>query len=59
MAQLEALAANKSLAPEVMAGLQSALAAQRGAMGDINKEITLQTPLSTSDRKSTRLNSSH
>ena len=48
MAQLEALAASKSLAPEAIAGLQNALAAQRGAMGDINKEITLQTPLSTS-----------
>jgi hypothetical protein len=46
--QLEALALNKSLAPEALASLQSALAAQRGTMGDINKEITLTNPLSSS-----------
>ena len=45
---LESLAANKSLAPEALASLNTALAAQRGAMGDINKEITLGVPLSTS-----------
>lgn len=45
---LETLAANKSLAPEALASLNSALSAQRGAMGDINKEITLTNPLSTS-----------
>jgi hypothetical protein len=46
--QLEALALNKSLAPEALASLQSALAAQRGTMGDINKEITLTNPLQSS-----------
>jgi hypothetical protein len=46
--QLEQLALNKSLAPEALASLQNALAAQRGTMGDINKEITLTTPLSSS-----------
>ena len=46
--QLEQLALNKSLAPEALASLQNALAAQRGTMGDINKEITLTSPLSTS-----------
>jgi hypothetical protein len=46
--QLEALALNKSLAPEALSSLQNALAAQRGTMGDINKEITLTTPLSSS-----------
>ena len=46
--QLEALVANKSLAPDALASLNNALTAQRGAMGDINKEITLTSPLSTS-----------
>ena len=46
--QMEALVSNKSLSHEVSAQLANALAAQRGAMGDINKEITLQTPLSSS-----------
>jgi hypothetical protein len=45
---LEALATNKSLAPDAMAGLQNALAAQRVAMQDIQKEITTTSPLSTS-----------
>jgi len=45
---LEALASNKSLAPDAMAGLQNALAAQRVAMQDIQKEITTTSPLSTS-----------
>jgi hypothetical protein len=48
VAQLESLAANKSLAPEALASLTQALATQRGAMGDIDKQITLTTPLSTS-----------
>ena len=48
VAALETLAANKSLAPDAMAGLQNALAAQRVAMQDIQKEITLTSPLSTS-----------
>ena len=46
--QLETLAANKSLTPDALASLQTALTAQRGAVGDINKEITLTSPLSTS-----------
>ena len=46
--QIEALTANKSLTPDAVASLNNALAAQRGAVGDINKEITLTSPLSTS-----------
>ncbi len=45
---IETLVANKSLAPDAVAGLQNALAAQRMAMQDIQKEITLTSPLSTS-----------
>jgi hypothetical protein len=48
VAAMEALAISKSLSAEASASLQNALAAQRGAMGDLNKEITLTTPLSTS-----------
>jgi hypothetical protein len=48
LSAMESLAANKSLAPDAMAGLQNALAAQRVAMQDIQKEITLTTPLSSS-----------
>jgi hypothetical protein len=47
-AQLEALVSNKSLTPDVAAGLQNALATQRLAMQDIQKDITLTSPLSTS-----------
>ena len=47
-AALEALVANKSLTADVSAGLQNALAAQRLAMQDIQKDITLTSPLSTS-----------
>jgi hypothetical protein len=47
-AQIEALVANKSLSPDVSAGLQNALAAQRMAMQDMQKDITLTSPLSTS-----------
>ena len=47
-ATLEALVANKSLSPEASSGLQNALAAQRLAMQDIQKDITLTSPLSTS-----------
>jgi hypothetical protein len=47
-AQIEALVANKSLSPDAVASLNNALAAQRGAMGDINKEITLTQPLTSS-----------
>jgi hypothetical protein len=46
--QLEALAANKSLAPDALAGLNNALASQRLAMQEIQKDITLTSPLSTS-----------
>ena len=46
--QLETLAANKSLTPDALASLQTALTAQRGAVGEINKEITLTSPLSSS-----------
>lgn len=46
--QIEALVANKSLTPDAVASLNNALAAQRGAVGEINKEITLTQPLSTS-----------
>jgi hypothetical protein len=45
---LESLAANKSLTADAQAGLQNALAAQRMAMQDIQKEITLTSPLSSS-----------
>lgn len=47
-AAIENLVANKSLAPDAVSGLQNALAAQRMAMQDIQKEITLTSPLSTS-----------
>ena len=46
--QLEALVANKSLAPDALAGLNNALASQRLAMQEIQKDITLTSPLSTS-----------
>ncbi len=45
---MEALVANKSLSAEASAGLSTALAAQRMAMQDIQKEITTTSPLSTS-----------
>jgi len=48
IATLEALAANKSLTGDAMNGLNTALAAQRMAMQDIQKEITLTSPLSSS-----------
>lgn len=44
---MEALVANKSLSPDAAAGLQNALAAQRVALQDIQKDITLTSPLST------------
>jgi hypothetical protein len=46
--QLEQLALSKSLAPDALASLQTALAQQRGATADIAKEITLTSPLSSS-----------
>jgi len=48
LATLEALVANKSLTGDAAAGLNTALAAQRMAMQDIGKEITLTSPLSSS-----------
>ena len=48
LAQLEALAASKSLTPDALAGLNNALASQRVAMQEIQKDITLTSPLSTS-----------
>jgi hypothetical protein len=45
---IEGLVANKSLSPEASASLQNALASQRLAMQDIQKDITLTSPLSTS-----------
>jgi len=45
---LEALATNKSLSPDAVGALNSALASQRLAMQDIQKDITLTSPLSTS-----------
>ena len=47
-AALETLAANKSLAPDALAGLNNAIAAQRLAMQDVQKDITTSSPLSTS-----------
>ena len=47
-AALEALAVNKSLTPDAVAALNSALTAQRQATADIVKDITLTSPLSTS-----------
>jgi len=48
LAAMEALAATKSLTPDALAGLQNALSAQRVAMQEIQKDITLTSPLSTS-----------
>jgi len=48
MAAIEGLMANKSLSPDAVGALNSALAAQRTATADIVKDITLTTPLSTS-----------
>ena len=47
VAQLEALVANKSLAPDALGALNNALSAQRAVSADIIKDITLTTPLST------------
>jgi hypothetical protein len=46
--QIEALVANKSLSADAAASLQNALTIQRSTMSNINKEITLNTPLNTS-----------
>ena len=47
MQAMEALAMNKSLSGDALAGLNNALASQRLAMQDIQKDITLTSPLST------------
>ena len=48
IAEMEALVANKSLSADAVGALNSALAAQRGVMGDVVKDISLTSPLSTS-----------
>lgn len=48
MAQMEALVANKSLSPDAVSALNTALSTQRAISADIAKEITLTSPLSTS-----------
>ena len=48
IAQLENLTLSKSLSPEASASLNNALSAQRMAMQEIQKDITLTSPLSTS-----------
>lgn len=45
---LEALAATKSLSPDALAGLNNAIASQRVASQEIQKDISLTSPLSTS-----------
>jgi hypothetical protein len=48
VAQLENMVSNKSLSPDAVGALNNALASQRLAMQDIQKDITLTSPLSTS-----------
>ena len=48
VAALETLVANKSLSPDALASLNTALATQRGVNADIAKEITLTVPLDSS-----------
>ena len=48
MAQMEALVANKSLSPDAVSALNTALSTQRAISADIAKDITLASPLSTS-----------
>jgi len=48
MQALEQLAISKSLSPDALAGLNNALSAQRLAMQDIQKDISLTSPLSSS-----------
>jgi hypothetical protein len=48
IAEMEALVANKSLSADAVAALNTALASQRGVMGDVVKDISLTSPLSTS-----------
>ena len=46
VAQLESMVSNKSLSPDAVGALNNALASQRMAMQDIQKDITLTSPLS-------------
>ena len=48
VATLEAMVANKSLSPDALGNLNSALAVQRQAQADIIKDVTLTSPLSSS-----------
>ena len=48
VSQIESLVANKSLSPDAIGALNTALASQRAISADIAKEITLTSPLSTS-----------
>ena len=48
VAQLESLALNKSLTPDALSALNTALATQRQVSADIAKDLTLTSPLSTS-----------
>lgn len=48
VASMEALVANKSLTAEAAASLGAALASQRVAMQEVQKDISLTSPLSTS-----------
>ena len=48
VAVLESAVANKSLTPDAVSALNNALASQRLAMQDIQKDISLTSPLSTS-----------
>ena len=48
VSQLESLVSNKSLSPDAIGALNTALQAQRSMSSDIVKEITLTNPLSTS-----------
>jgi hypothetical protein len=48
VAQLEALASNKSMTADALGALNSALASQRQAQADIVKDISLTSPLSSS-----------
>lgn len=48
VASLEALALNKSISGDALASVNSALATQRLAMQEMQKDVTLTSPLSTS-----------
>lgn len=48
LSAMEALVANKSISPEALGALNTALASQRQVQADIVKDISLTSPLSTS-----------